>query len=84
MRYHTSKRLFATNPDDSSTCKSSHETSWHVLYDCPSLESRRREYMFSPENPKTGTDIAWYEGLATKLGIWDLILQRVDIPENGT
>ena len=85
MRYHTSKRLFQTNRNFSSNCRfceEDPETSWHLLYDCPSLEVLRREYMFSPDNPKTGPDIAWYEKLAVKLGIWSIVLQRSDLPEN--
>ena len=71
FRYHTSKRLLSSNPNFSSSCRycqESQETSWHLLYDCPSLDVLRREYMFSPDNPKTGPDIEWYEGLAVKLG----------------
>ena len=84
LAYHTANRLRASNINFSSSCRFCDyrfETSWHLLYDCPSLDSKRREYMFSPDNPKTGPDIAWYEKLAVKLGIWEIVLTRLDIPE---
>ena len=56
-------------------CRESDETSWHLLYDCPSLESKRREFMFSPDNPKTGPDIDWYIKLARHLKIFDWLMQ---------
>ena len=83
MRYHTFKRTVDTNPYFSPCCRYCEddvESSWHLLYDCPSLDNRRRDFMYSPDNPKTGPDIQWYHGLATTLGIMDIVLTRSDTP----
>ena len=81
LRYHTFKRVVGTNPNFSPCCRFCEEdveTSWHLLYDCPILETKRREFMYSPDNPKTGPDILWYDRLASHLGIMNIVLERCD------
>ena len=60
-------------------CDSADETSWHLLYDCPSLEMKRREAIYNSENPKKGPDIEWYLRLAKALGIFDELMIHHDL-----
>ena len=81
LKYHVFKRIVQTNPTFSPCCRfceENVETSWHLLYDCPCFEQRRREFMmgYGPDNPKKGPDITWYHSLADKLGVLDLVLDR--------
>ena len=79
LKYHVFVRKVSTNPHASPCCRLCEcdlETSWHLLYDCPRLDMRRREFIFSPDNPKKGPDIEWYFDLAVWLGIWDWLLDR--------
>ena len=83
FKYHVFKRMVNKFPNISSICRfcdNAPETSFHLLYDCESLECKRREFIYSPDNPKTGPD--WYRGLAKALGIWDYVLDRfyMDLP----
>ena len=79
LRYHLFNQYVGTNPNFSPCCrlcKTEVETSWHLMYECPSLESKRREAAFSPEKPKKGPDID-FEGLrrwAKHLGLLEMIL----------
>ena len=82
LRYHTFKRNVSSNPNYSPCCRYCREqieTSWHLLYECPSLDTRRREFEFSPENPKKGPDIARYNDRATHLGILDILLEKSEM-----
>ena len=79
LKYHVFRRLVSNRPNTSPVCRfceTDIETSWHLLYDCPRYDTRRREFIFSPDNPKTGPDIAWYHNLACHLGILDLLMDR--------
>ena len=79
LKYHVFKRMVNTTNDLSPCCrycKTDLETSWHLLYECPCFETKRREFIYSPENPKTGPDIDWYWGFASHLGIWNILLDR--------
>ena len=79
FKYHVYKKTVNSYNNSSPCCRyccEELETSQHLLLDCPCLDTRRREFTYSSENPKTGPDIEWYFGLANALGIWDLILDR--------
>ena len=79
LRYHLFKLYVNNNPNFSPCCRfceNDVETSWHLLMECPRTDSRRRERLFDPDNPKTGPDIAWWHGLATHLGFLDLVTDR--------
>ena len=79
LKYHVFKRKVSSNPNTSPCCRYCEfdlETSWHLLYDCPRFDTRRREFLFSSENPKKGPDIDWYYNLASHLRILDVLLDR--------
>ena len=79
LKYHIFNIKFNTNPSVSPYCRyceEQTETSWHMLMECPRLDSRRRERIFSPDNPKTGPDIEWWHGLAQHLGFLDFLTDR--------
>ena len=79
LKYHVFKRLISNRPNISPCCRyceSDLETSWHLLFECPRLDTRRREFLYSPDNPKKGPDIEWYHGLAGVLGLMDIVLDR--------
>ena len=88
LRYHTFKRIIDNNPNFSPCCRKcneSLETSWHLLYECPALDTRRREFEFSPDNPKKGPDLKNVYDRAAHLGVIDLVM-RTSYPgdsENG-
>ena len=53
------------------------------MMDCPSNEGKRREVLYSPENPKTDPDILFYWRLAVNLGLMELVLSNSQcIPDN--
>ena len=88
LKYHVFKRKIGSNNNVSPCCRYCEEdveTSWHLLFDCPVFDTRRREFIYSPEEPKKGPDIdiEWYHGLATALGIWEDLTDRkyLDVPE---
>ena len=84
LRYHTFKRIVDTNPNFSPCCRKcgeNTETSWHLLYVCPALDTRRREFEYSPDNPKKGPDLKRIYDRAVYLGIMDLIMQRSDLAD---
>ena len=77
LRYHTFKRQVNNNPNFSPCCRfcvTDVESSWHLMYDCPSLDRKRRELLYGPDYPKKGPDIKEYEAWADHLGILDIIL----------
>ena len=79
LKYHVFKRKVTSTNNPSPCCRfceSELETSKHLLYDCSRYDTRRREFIYCSENPKTGPDIQWYYDLARHLGIWDLLLDR--------
>ena len=79
LRYHLFNMYVTTNPNFSPCCRfcgEEVETSWHLLMDCPSLESKRRESRYSPDNPKRGPDIEDVWKLARDLGVIDIVLDR--------
>ena len=79
LKYHVFKKKANAHNNPSPCCrycKEEIESSWHLLYDCPMFETRRREFMYSPDHPKTGPDIEWYHKLAVELGIWNILLDR--------
>ena len=84
LKYHVFKRKVSCRPNVSPVCRfceTDLETSWHLLHDCPRFDTRRRVFIFSPDNPKTGPDIKWYHDLATRLGILDLLMDRSFLDE---
>ena len=77
LRYHLFNQYVPDHPDYSPCCRlcgEQVETSWHLLMDCPSLESKRRESIYNPGNPKRGPDIEQTWRLASNLGLLDLVL----------
>ena len=87
LRYHVFRRTVSTRTNFSPCCRlcgEEIETSWHLLFDCPCIDTRRREFIYSPDNPKTGPDIDWYHDLAEHLGIRDWFLDRkyLDLTRN--
>ena len=49
LKYHVYKRKVSINPNVSPCCRYCEEdleTSWHLLYDCPCFDTRRREFIF--------------------------------------
>ena len=81
LRYHTFKRKVASDPNFSPCCRFcllDVESSWHLMYDCPALDQKRRELIYGPQNPKKGPDIKVLEARADHLGILDIILDSSD------
>ena len=81
LRYHTFKRIVTNNPNFSPCCRKCGElleTSWHLLYECPALDTRRREFEFSPDNPKKGPDLKIVYDRGVYLGLMDLVMLRSD------
>ena len=77
LRYHTLKCRINSEPNYSPCCRfcrTELETSWHLMYICPSKGLKRRDLEYSPQNPKKGSDIEEYERWALTLGILDIIL----------
>ena len=79
LRYHLFKQYVNDNPNYSPCCrfcKEQTETSWHLMMECPSLESKRRSARYSPENPKHGPDIEDFWRQAMIMGILELVLSE--------